>query len=335
MAVLVIGLVFSLLSGAAARADNAAQSPRNLDFADPFVLRDGDTYYAFATGAGERKVQVARSRDLVSWTMLPDALPELPAWAARERGFTWAPSVLRREGRYVLYYTTADTGSGFQCISRAVASRPEGPFVDDSARPFVCQAGALAPLCGSIDPSPFVDAHGRAWLLWKSDENALACRGRPRIWSQPLAEDGLSLVGQPVPLLSTDRSWEGPLIEGPSMIRDGDKTLLFYSANRYESPDYGIGYARCEGPAGPCTKMTTDAPLVKSRSSIFGPGGQEIFTDVLGRPWVAFHAWTSANASYTAGDRRTLRLARLELASGTPELAFGIGSEDRTSDRAR
>src|SRR4051794_19666177 len=94
-----------ILPAPAARADGP--SPLDIDFADPFVLREGDRYYAFATGARGQNIQVARSRNLADWTMLPDALPNLPDWAASVRGLTWAPSALRRGARFVLYYTTA------------------------------------------------------------------------------------------------------------------------------------------------------------------------------------------------------------------------------------
>lgn len=315
---LVLGAL-ATLPPAPAHADSAVEpSPLESDFPDPFVLRDGDAYYAFATGGKGRNVQVARSRDLTAWAVLPDALPTLPSWAARDGGLTWAPSVLRREHHYVLYYTAADTGSGFQCISRAIASRIEGPYVDDSPRPFVCQTGEATPFCGSIDPSPFVDAAGRAWLLYKSDENSPKCRTTPRIWSQELSDDGLNVVGEASSLLGTDRDWEGPLIEGPSMIRDGDGTLLFYSANWYESANYAVGYARCEGPRGPCRKMTIDGPLLKSRGGELGPGGQEIFRDTFGDAWFAYHAWSAPKTSYASGGARSLRFARVGLTHAAP-----------------
>jgi beta-xylosidase len=317
--VLALGALATLPTSAA-RADSveAEPSPFESDFPDPFVLRDGDSFYAFATGAKGRHVQIARSRDLATWAMLPDALPTLPSWAARDGSLTWAPSVLRRDRHFVLYYTAADTGSGFQCISRAIASRIEGPYIDDSPRPFVCQATGTAAFCGSIDPSPFIDAAGHPWLLYKSDENSPKCRTAPRIWSQPLSDDGLSVIGDAASLLTTDRAWEGPLIEGPSMVRDGDSTVLFYSANWYESSDYAVGYARCEGPRGPCKKMTVDAPLMKSRGPELGPGGQEVFTDGLGRAWLAYHAWSAPKTTYATGGVRALRLARVGFVQGTP-----------------
>lgn len=320
---LLSALALATLAGVPARAvalPDPDDSPTTAsDFPDPFVLRDGDTYYAFATGIDDgHNLQVARSRDLMTWTMLGDALPVLPSWATKN--FTWAPSVLRRDRRYVLYYTARETSSGFQCISRGTSQRPEGPYFDGSPRPFICQTTADSAFCGSIDPSPFVDAAGHVYLLWKSDENSPACRTRPRIWSQRLSDDGLSVVGEPAPLLTTDREWEGPLIEGPSMVRDGNALFLFYSANWFESADYAIGWARCETPVGPCKKMTLDAPLVKSAGKMLGPGGQEIFTDTLGRAWMAYHAWTAPHTTYSSGGVRSLRLSRLSFSDGTPTI---------------
>jgi beta-xylosidase len=307
---LVLGSLLGLLAVAPARA---GERPA-VDFADPFVARDGDAYFAFATSARGAHVQVSRSRDLRSWAELPDALPVLPRWAASKGALTWAPSVLRRPHGWVLYFTTSDAASGLQCISRATSTSVAGPYADDSAGPFVCQTQ----LCGSIDPSPFVDAHGAAWLLWKSDENASACRGSARIWSQRLSEDGLSLTGDAHPLLTADQAWEKPLVEGPSMVQSADATYLFYSAAWYDSADYAIGYARCEGPSGPCKKATSTQPFLKSAGRMLGPGGQEFFSDASGGTWMAFHAWTAPLAGYAAGGVRSLRLARLSFADGVP-----------------
>jgi beta-xylosidase len=286
------------------------------DFADPFVLRDGDAYYAFATGAAGKHVQVARSRDRVRWATLADGLPRLPAWAIDGFGRTWAPSVIRRGERFVLYYTAPFAETGFQCVSRAMAKKAEGPYVDDSTAPLVCERQ----LCGAIDPSPVLDTDGHPYLLWKSDENALPCHGVARIWSQPLSEDGLTVMQSPVEVLTMDRDWERPLIEGPSMVAKNGRYFLFYSANWYESANYAIGYATCVSPLGPCEKKTMDAPLFGSAGALLGPGGQELFEDRNGSTWMVFHAWTAPYATYAAGGARSLRFARVNFDSGVPQI---------------
>ena len=293
------------------------------DFPDPFVVRDGATYYAFATNAAGKNVQVARSGDLARWDDLPDALPALPRWAQQTFGLTWAPAVLARPGgAWVLYYTTRDASSGFQCVSRATSTRPDGPYPDDSATPLVCQVTGQSRFCGSIDASPFVDVDGKAYLVWKSDENAAACSAPPRLWIQELSPDGLSLVGPVALLLTKDQAWEGVNIEGPSMTRAADGTyLLFYSANDWETASYAVGYAVCDSPAGPCRKATTDAaggPWLRSRGDALGPGGEEVFTDVAGRPWLAYHAWSAPVTGYAGGGARSLRIDALDFVGGAP-----------------
>lgn len=322
---------------AAARPNTARWRARAEDFADPFIFREGGTYYAFATASKGHHIQTAISTDLSTWHALGDALPRLPAWASRRRGLTWAPSVLKREQHYVLYYTARDRASGFQCISRAVATRPQGPYHDDSTRPFICQASGADAFCGSIDPSPFVDGDGRAYLYWKSDENSLACRGAPRLWVQPLSENGLELEGEPAPLLMMDRSWEAPIVEGPAMLLHDGNYYLFYSANWYESAAYAIGYATCSSATGPCRKVTTDAPWLKSDGIVLGPGGQDFFVDAAGQVQMAYHAWTGPSTTYAKGGARALRVSRLSFSDGVPKLE---GTEDsldalRTSQLTR
>jgi beta-xylosidase len=291
------------------------------DFPDPFVLREGTTYYAFATNAGGKNVPVATSTDLATWSTVADALPTLPVWAKANASLTWAPSVLKRGARYVLYYTARSSDAGFQCIGRAVSETPQGPYVDDTTEPFICQVTEPQALCGSIDPSPFVASNGDAWLLWKSDENAAACAGAARLWTQRLGIDGLSLIDVPTPLLQRDRNWEMPLIEGPSMIESGNLFYLFYSGNWWESGDYGVGYAICTTPKGPCSKKTLDGPLVKSAAGALGPGGQEFFTDGSGKLWMSYHAWSAPIVGYSNGGNRSLRIDPIELTGGVPALA--------------
>lgn len=291
------------------------------DFPDPFVLREGDRYYAFATNAGGKNVPVVTSTDLASWNELPDAMPVLPAWARANASLTWAPAVLKRGGSFVLYFTARSIASGFQCIGRAIAASPAGPYVDDSSGPFVCQVGAETPLCGSIDASPFVAANGDPYLLWKSDENAPACAGVTRLWGQRLGVDGVSLLGSPTELLRRDRGWEMPLIEGPSMLAHDGRYYLFYSAGWWESSNYAIGYAICTTPLGPCEKRTEEGPLVKSGGDALGPGGQEFFTDTSGRTWMAYHGWSSPIVGYQNGGGRSLRIDPIAFDGEAPTVA--------------
>ncbi len=80
----------------------------NDDFPDPYVLLDGDTYYAYATTNGSTtNIRVIRSEDLVHWEELGDALPALPEWSVLRSGFTWAPGVIEIGDQFLMYYVRA------------------------------------------------------------------------------------------------------------------------------------------------------------------------------------------------------------------------------------
>ena len=294
------------------------------DFPDPFILVDGDRYLAYGTQTGDINLQVMESADLTRWEHRGDALPELPPWAGW--GKTWSPAVLRRDDtwgaggvpqeKYVLYYAVRYEAAGRQCISVATASDPAGPFADRSTEPFIFQEDRA----GSIDPSPFVDRDGNAYLLWKSDDNA---DGRaPSLWGASLQPDGLALAGTPVELLRHDVTWEEPLVEAPSLARVADGSyVLFYSGGWWESDGYGIGYATGPAPLGPFQKVTEDGPWLATEDGMAGPGGAELFTDAEGAWEIAFHAWTPPKVGYDHGGARSLWIEPLEFPEGRPQLA--------------
>ncbi len=279
------------------------------DFPDPYVLRVGSSYFAFATQTRDLDVQVMSSPDLHTWTHLGNALSALPAWA--QPGHTWSPAVLARPDGYVLYYATRFAREGRQAISVAVSDRPEGPYLDRSFAPLVYQRS----LGGSIDPDPFVDADGRAYLVWKSEDNAIG--GRSSLWIRELRPDGLGFDGRPVRILRHALVWERPLVEAPCLVRVGDVVHLLYSAGWWESPGYGVGHAAAVGPTGPFDVTTTTGPWL---SGEHGPGGQSVVEDVSGGLRLAYHGWLDGVVGYARGGVRALHLDPLDLVTGVPRL---------------
>ena len=252
------------------------------DFADPFVMRVGNEYYAYATNAAGGSVQLARSRDLVSWSLAGNALGNLPSWAAQ--GSVWAPATLDRFPVVVLYYTVREAATGRQCISVAVSGRPEGPFLDGSEGPIECADH------GAIDPSPFVDANGQAYLTYKTERPA-------RIMSRPLTPDGRAFSGPAQLLLTPTQRWESGNVEAPSMLRNGSSYWLFYSGNDWNGRSYAEGVARCRGPVGPCTAEPGN-PVLASFGNAAGPGGGEVFTAPDGSWRLAYHAYLEPHVRY-------------------------------------
>lgn len=323
-----IAIAASLLCvGAAAPSEPAFVPVFKVNFPDPFVLLHGGRFIAYSTNDGPN-VPMATSTDLIHWAFVGDAagkqrdaLPRLGSWA--KTGFTWAPEVIELDGKFLLYYTASDPHKDAQCIGIAVAADPLGPFVDDRSEPIVCQVD----LGGSIDADAFRDADGKLYLYFKNDGNRVG--KHTGIWAQQLAPDGLSVTGTPVELIRDDRLWEQRLVEAPTMVRSPIGYELFFSAayfgwndDQARSP-YGMGYASCTGPMGPCTK-SPDNPILHSfndRESgcLSGPGHQSIFA-VGKHSFISFHAWEATRGCRKAGDNRFLYVAPLFWKDGKPQL---------------
>jgi hypothetical protein len=183
-----------------------------------------------------------------------------------------------------MYYVARADDAGKQCIGRATAAKPEGPFRDAASTPLICQAS----LGGSIDPNPFRAADGALYLYWKNDGN---CCGKPvHLWGQRLSADGSRLTGRPVALMTNDRPWQGNLVEAPEMVAHGSAYVLFYSANDYASAKYGIGYASCSAPLGPCIDRSTKS-LIASNDVAAGPGHCFPLQLPDGSTELLYHAW--------------------------------------------
>jgi hypothetical protein len=295
------------------------------NFPDPTVVRDGSTYYAYATETGGSYVPVMSSTDLKNWTARPaynpasyglgacagsfdqyfnDGLPCPAAWALRLpsdhphlKTPTWAPGVAKIGNKWMMFYTVLQSQNpDRQCISVATADSPLGPFRDDTWGPLQCDGDPG----GSIDPEPFVDSNGTPWLVWKS--NGILGAAPTRLWSRQLRPDGQGFAtgsGANL-LLATQPGWEGDVIENPSFHRAATgKLWLAYSGNSWESSRYAAGAAACQSPAGPCTRVS-GSPVLASNGPQNGPGGASLFTDTQGRLRVAYHAWNAPYTSYPA-----------------------------------
>lgn len=286
-------------------------------FADPFIVREGDTYYAFATGGAVRR---RSSKDLIKWGVGDAALDKSP-WKSASAGF-WAPTVYQaKNGKWVLYYAAETNAPNNQqhCIGKAVANAVTGDFTDKLGKPFICATSHW-----SIDPSVFQDKDGKDYLLWRQDTAAMS---KGNVFIQRLDENG-DLVGQSHELISRaskEPSWEfdaqGGVLENPAMVRNGNVYHLFYSGNRWETAKYANGHATCEAPFGPCKKTSTTAPWQGSKGQMLGPGGADTVVAKDGTLFMYMHGWDAPKVGDDAGAERKLWLYRLDFDQQKPSLS--------------
>jgi beta-xylosidase len=329
----------ALLLGAAASLAPASQAATSAEplfvpvlkenFPDPFILKVGQHFLGYSTTSAGRNVPMAASTDLVTWRIIKDekdtkkpydAMPTLPSWA--KPGFTWAPEVLAANGGYVLYFSAPHRKLDVQCIGAATSSDPLGPFISQSAEPLVCQPK----IGGTIDAHPFRDTDGQLYLYDKNDGNNPRFLKPSQIWAQKLSADGLRLEGQAVTIETNDKHWEWRVVEAPTMVHHAGGYTLFFSGNHFgweadqRLSNYGIGYATCTGPMGPCTDAGEN-PWLRSYygepGCLSGPGHPAVF-EAGKRSFIAFHAWAANAGCRPAKNERYLYVAPLGFEGAKP-----------------
>lgn len=328
-------------SGTAEAQPNATRTPEapgiviarsdQLDLPDPFLVSSGNTDSLFlSTAFGDpTKSNVPELVGIPGGTWGPvfDSLPTVPSWAlpASEGGLEWDPDVVNVDGRYLMYLAPellpGLSPRPTHCLAVAESTSLTGPFVPVPGPPIVCQMS----LGGDIDADMVRDPDGPRgpahpnYLLWKSDNNNLPGSGPTTIWAAPLSDDGLRIDGPPVAIFTPEQQWEEPVLEAPQIVSSPDgSTWLFFSAGTgFTTSRYAIGTAKCQGPLGPCSEVSS-AALIATNSQGSGPGEETLFVAPDGSTWVLYSPW---HATILTALYRPVEAARIGWDSSGPYVA--------------
>lgn len=183
-------------------------------YPDPSITRAGDKFYLVnSTFAYFPGIPVFESSDLVHWRLLGHVLerPEQLRFDGLEisRG-VFAPAIHHHQGMFYVLNTLVDSGGNF--IS--TASNPAGPWSDP----------VWLPQIDGIDPSLFVDADGKAYVLNNgAPDERPRYEGHRAIWMQEFDLQQMKLVGPRRVLVNggVDISKQPIWIEGPHLYKKG------------------------------------------------------------------------------------------------------------------
>jgi arabinan endo-1,5-alpha-L-arabinosidase len=277
------------------------------DVHDPFIVKDGATYYLFSTGVG---VSVRTSSDLLTWKSAGRVFASKPAWitttAADNPNHLWAPEVRYFGGKFHLYYSASSFGSNNSCMGHATrTSLSSGAGWVDDGQPVLCSKAGQDDY-NAIDPSPFEDEGGQLWLAFGS------------FWS------GLKLIR-----LSSDGRRDGPdlfslstrpqppgAVEAPQLFYQGGFYYLFESVDsccKGVDSTYKVMVGRSSSVSGPYLDKAGDALLADQAGTLLlegddryrGPGHNAILVDG-DRYYNVYHAYDANN-----GGAPYLRIAEL------------------------
>jgi hypothetical protein len=284
------------------------------DAGDPDVVYSGGTYYAFTTGTPlgnhiQALVSASPASGYGSYTghaYGSTALPNPPGW--EQANTQTSPGVFNYGGHWVMWYDAFSGGHG--CLSVATtAALPV--FTDTSGGPLYCGA----PGVGVLDPSPFVDPNGTAYLLWKSNDGQ-GSAAPSQIWSVPLNASGTGFAGTRTVLLTVDQPllpWE-TTTDDPQMVFASGAYDLLFSGGDFQSTSYNEALTTCAGPLGPCSQPA--APFLTTYGTAYGPGGGALFQDAGGGWWLGYAAWNAPCTNYGCGAVRFLYTAPIDFSTG-------------------
>lgn len=182
------------------------------------------------------------SPDLVQWTKHSRILDtNAVTWVRRA---LWAPAVVRKNGRYFLFFGANDIQNDRQYggIGVAVANQPSGPFVDYLGRPLVDRFHNGAQ---PIDQFVFHDRDGQYYLIYGGWRHCNIARLQPDFRAFEPFTDG-TVFKEITP--------EG-YVEGPFMFLREGSYYFMWSEGGWTGPNYSVAYAIAKSPLGPFKRI--------------------------------------------------------------------------------
>jgi beta-xylosidase len=265
-------------------------------YADPEgIIYDG-RYWIYPTysDAYERQVffDCFSSDDLVNWTKHAHIIDTAEVrWAKRAM---WAPSAIRKDGKYYLFFSANDVHEGeIGGIGVAVAERPEGPYKDLIGRPLI---NDIVNGAQPIDQFVFRDDDGAYYMYYGGWGHCNVVR---------LSDDFTSILPGDDGLLYREVTPEN-YVEGPFMFKKDGKYYFMWSEGGWTGPDYSVAYAIADSPFGPFRR---EAGILQQDSTIATGAGHHSVIRIPGTEdyYIVYHrrpkGETHANHRATCIDR--------------------------------
>ena len=206
------------------------------DYSDPDAIRVGEDYYMVASSfCNAPGLPLLHSKDLVNWKVVNYCIDRIPEFRYRNpiHGCgVWAPSIRYHEGIYYVCFPMPDEG-----IYMTTATDPLGKW----SEPVNIRPGA-----GWIDPCPFWDDDGRAYLVAGVAKSRIGYKSvLHMVEMQP---DGMGLIGEEKVIFDGNTN-DQVTIEGPKMYKRNGWYYVFAPAGGVKTGWQTV--LRARNPFGP------------------------------------------------------------------------------------
>lgn len=187
------------------------------DYSDPDAIRVGEDYYMIASSfCNAPGLPVLHSRDLVNWKVINYVLDEIPEerYSNPIHGCgVWAPSLRYHNGTYYACFPMPDEG-----IYMSTTTDPYGKW----SKPVNIRPGA-----GWIDPCPFFDEDGRAYLVAGVAKSRIGYKSV--LHMVEMRPDGMGLIGEERVVFDGNLN-DQVTIEGPKLYKRNGWYYIFAPA---------------------------------------------------------------------------------------------------------
>lgn len=277
-------------------------------FADPFVWKVSEVYYAIGTGEAEAEGRavgkifpVLQSTDFYTWQPASSAM-DRPDKRLGEN--FWAPEVAARDDKFYLYYSVGQGDKNHQ-IRVAISENAAGPYRDSGKSLISPEQCAFA-----IDAHPFKDDDGQWYLFYARDFLDMDSGNRAGTGLMVARMRTMFELDGPGKVVCRPRfewqrfqsnrrmygeTWDWHTVEGPCVRKHEGKYYCFFSGGRWEDESYGVDYVVADHPTGPFESDGGEAEprvLQTIPGQVIGPGHNSIVTGPDGETeYIVYHAW--------------------------------------------
>ncbi|MBZ9630965.1 family 43 glycosylhydrolase [Salegentibacter sp. LM13S] len=266
-------------------------------YADPSIIKEGDTYYIYATidPWGGEELAVLETKNFQTFNI------HKLNWPTKEQctsptsidTMVWAPGLIKaRNGKYYMYISVGSE------IWVGVSKSPLGPWENAKADKSPLIKSTLFPDFHMFDAQCFIDDNGEAYLYWGSGFDWK----NGKCFAVKLNKDMISFNGEIKDVTPAN------YFEAPHMLKRKNKYYLMYSDGKAIDSTYKIRYSVGDSPFGPFEEGET-SPIAKSDSKkgVFGPGHHTVFKE-NGQYFILYHQIFPQNKDYVL---RQLRIDSL------------------------
>lgn len=221
VAIIGIGCYATASSEVPAKKQNTPRETADLPMHDPVMAFDNGRYWILSTGMG---IDVHSSDDMKTWRREPSPLNPIPEWPLEYvpsyKGHTWAPDIVKHDGKWYMYYSCSTFGKNISAIGVAVNNTldPSDPKYKWEDLGLVIKSSPGENDWNAIDPAVSFDSDGKPWMAFGSFWDGIQL--------VPLAGDMKTPLAEPVTVARRGKSdSQDPSLGKEEGVEAGDNAI--------------------------------------------------------------------------------------------------------------